>query len=327
MRGAFRASLLLVAACSTAARPAAPAAPPPAQAPRPDDLQVADRAFDAGQWDRAAAAYDAALRGGATALRVYVRRAELYRRAGDVGAGLLFLSDAIDQRGWRAPELFDQRVALLAAAGRDSDAWNLARRVIAMGGRTYESAYLLCHQTRPAIESCRDFLARRPPRFADRDAMPLAAVALDLLAHGKAARALDRFEDLERRFADDDVAERNAVNGLCAAHAALRQLDDAIAACTRAADETDDNASAYYNLAVTYLAAGDADQVLGPAERYAAAVGGGGKSASLFARLAQVDARQGRWIECVFAWLRAQAPNLPPAPPPESIPAGDPATP
>jgi len=297
----------LLTACTPPAAPPAPVANPAPPAPGADSVRAGDRAFDAGLWPRAAAEYDEALRVGATELRIYVRRAELYRRAGELDAGLQFLSDAIDARGWHAPELYDQRVALLAAAGRSDDAHELADRVVGMNGKTYEADYLLCHQAKPDLERCRAFLRRRPERDAGGDAMPLAAVALDLLANGKAAEALPRFEDLQRRFPDDDIAQRNAANGLCAAHAALGQTDEAIAACRRAADETDDNASAYYNLAVTYLAAGDVDSARGPAQRYAVAVNGGGKASRLFLRIATFDAHEGRWIEGVFAWLRAQA--------------------
>lgn len=297
----------LLVACAPPPPPAAKPAPP---APWADNVRAGDRAFDAGQWPRAAAAYDAALQQGASALRIYVRRAELYRRTGDLDAGLQFLVNAIDIRGWHAPQLYDQRIALLAAAGRDDDAQKLADRVAAMKGDLYEADYMLCHRAQPDIARCADFLRLRPEREAGRDSMPLAAVALELLAKGKAAEALARFEELQRRFPDDDIAQRNAVNGLCAAHAALGQTEEAIAACKRAADETDDNAAAYYNLAATYLAAGDVDSALVPVDRYAAAVSGGGKTRRLFLQIATLDARRGRWIQCVFAWLRAQAPEL-----------------
>ncbi len=305
----------LLAACEPPPPPAAKPAPP---APWADSVRDGDRAFEAGQWPQAAAAYDVALQRGASALRIYARRAELYRRTGDVDAGLRFLANAIDFRGWHSPELYDQRVALLVAAGRDDDARRLADQVVAMNADTYEADYVRCHRAQPDLDRCATFLRRRPERDAGRDAMPLAAVALHLLASGKAADALERFEDLERRFPDDDIAQRNAVNGLCAAHAALGQTEEAIAACRRAADETDDNAAAYYNLAATYLAAGDVDSALVPADRYASAVDGGGKARRLYLQIAALDARRGRWIECAFAWLRAQDPALAgesPAPP------------
>jgi tetratricopeptide (TPR) repeat protein len=227
------------------------------------DLEEGERAFDRGQLERAARAYDRAIREypGQVPAGAYGKRAAIYILGRDYAAGLRFIEQVAALRHPDAPAVLEQKALILWALGRRAPAIAVAEKVAAARPETFAVQQLIGRyysQSKPdrAIKALTTYFAHRPRDLAGDDALPRLRLGFAHLATGDPAGATRQFELVLSRFRGDRIARVNATNGLCAAHAAASRYDAAIAVCSRITArpaDVDARGSVWYNLARAYL--------------------------------------------------------------------------
>ena len=242
-----------------------------------DDLAEGDRYFEDGDWRRASAAYDRAIRKFPTQVpaEAYGKRAAIYIIQKDYPGGLTFLREVAKRRWPDAPEVLEQEALILWQTGNKTDAVAVAEKVVAKKPGTFTNQQLIGEfyagrnhdKTAAAYEA---YLANRPGELEGGDVLPRVrlgfayiAQARDAIRDGKDnnanalyAQAVTQFETVERKHGKKPNARVNADNGLCAAYTGLARHDQAITVCERIIKDPkriDANSSVWFNLGSAYL--------------------------------------------------------------------------
>ena len=268
---------MLLALTGTATVAATAIHPARAVAAVEDDLRDGDKYFDAGDWHKAAAAYDRAIAKapGQVSAEAYGKRAAVFIILKDYKGGLDFLATA-KTRFPKAPEVLEQEALILWETDRKDEAIKVADDVVAARPQTFTNQKLIGEyyasrdpaRTAKAYES---YLKNRPAELEPGDVLPRIRLGFAYLAIARIAiadddepgaqrqfaRAADQFETVQRKFAKRPNAEVNADNGLCAALTGLGRFDQAVTVCERVVADPariDPSGSVWYNLATAYLA-------------------------------------------------------------------------
>lgn len=243
-----------------------------------DDLREGDRYFEEGEWKKAAAAYDRAIRQypRQVAAEAYAKRATIYIILKDYKAGLAFVNDTAKTVHANVPEVLEQEALLLWELGQRDRAVEVAEKVVAARPRAFTNQKLIGEyyagkspgKTTVAYQA---YLANRPSDLESSDVLPRVRLGFGYLAMAREAiatrepdnakdlygKAAAQFEIVQSKHSRRPHAEVNAANGLCAAYTGLGRFDQAIAICERITQDPrriDSSGSVWYNLATAYLA-------------------------------------------------------------------------
>ncbi|MEZ4360496.1 MAG: tetratricopeptide repeat protein [Kofleriaceae bacterium] len=271
-RGAGRALMLSVVTlllCMSASRVLAQAE---------DDLREGDRYFEEGEWRKAAAAYDRAIRQfpRQVAAEAYAKRATIYIILKDFKGGLAFVDDTAKTVHPNAPEVLEQEALILWELGQKERSVQVAEKVVADKPKAFTNQKLIgefysgknATKTAAAYQA---YLSNRPADLEAGDVLPRVRLGFALISKAREALALsdgdkanetygkaaEQFEIVQAKHSRRPNAEVNAANGLCAAYTGLGRFDQAIAICERITQDPrkiDSNGSVWYNLATSYLA-------------------------------------------------------------------------
>jgi tetratricopeptide (TPR) repeat protein len=247
-----------------------------AEADFQDDLREGDKYFDQEEWKRAAAAYDRAIESapGQVAAEAYGQRAAIFAIVKDYKGGLSFISTA-KTRYPNAPEILAQEAVMLWQTERKEEAVKIAEQVVKTRPQTFLNQAMIGEyyaardpvKTATAYEA---YFASRPSGLEKNDVLPRIRLGFAYISNGRSvladgdearakqlySKATEQFEIVQRKHAKRPYAS-NADNGLCATYAGLNRWDQAISVCERLIQDPkkiDGQASAWYNLALAYLA-------------------------------------------------------------------------
>ncbi len=276
MRAPMRNSILALALAAVAVAVAAGAGA--AAADVTDDLKEGDRYYDDGEWKKAAAAYDAAIRAAPTQVRpeAYGKRAGIFIIQSDYKGGLEFVRKVAKVAHPDAPEVLEQEALLMWVTGDKPGAITVAEKAVAKKPSLFSIQGLIgeFYFNRDAVRTINAYeayLASRPAERESKDVLPRVRLGFSYLARGRTAvrdgkgpaaiqdyeRAVKEFEVVTRKHAKAQYAQPNADIGLCAAFTGLGKFDQAIAVCERLQGNpknVDSNGSVYFNLGAAYLA-------------------------------------------------------------------------
>ena len=249
----------------------------PAHAAVEDDLRDGDRFFEAGEWARAAAAYDRAIAKspGQVSPEAYGKRAAIFIILKDYKGGLAFIARA-KQRLPNVPEVLEQEALMLWETGRREDAIATAERVVALNPAAFTNQKLIgewyaTRDPKKTIAAYEAYLANRPSDLEQGDVLPrlqlgfaYLTAARDAIVAGNEqsaeeqfAKAAAQFETVQRRLSKRPHALVNSDNGLCAAYTGMNRFDQAVTVCERVVGDPrriDAMGSAWFNLGTAYLA-------------------------------------------------------------------------
>jgi lipopolysaccharide biosynthesis regulator YciM len=242
-----------------------------------DDLRDGDKFFDAGDWRRAAGAYDRAIAKspGQVAAEAYGKRAAIYIILKDYAGGLDFVEKA-KTRYPSAPEILEQEALMLWETGRKDDAVAVAEKVVKSKPAAFTNQKLIgeYYATRDPVKTAAAFegyLAHRPSELEGGDVLPRVRLGFAYLTNARAsladgddkvaqatyAKAAEQFEVVSRKLGKKPNATVNAENGLCAAYTGLGRWDQAINICEHVVQDPrriDATGSVWFNLSKAYLA-------------------------------------------------------------------------
>jgi Flp pilus assembly protein TadD len=242
-----------------------------------DDLRDGDRFFEAGDWPKAAAAYDRAIAKGPNQVsaEAYSKRAAIYIILKDYKGGLAFIERA-KARYANAPEILEQEALILWETEKRDDAIKIAEKVVAAKPQAFSNQKLIgeYYATRDAVKTVtayEAYLANRPADLESGDVLPrirlgfayLATARMALAdgdeqrAQGYYAKAADQFDIVQRKHGKRPNAQTNADNGLCAAYTGMGRFDQAVTVCERVIGDPkriDATGSVWFNLGTAYLA-------------------------------------------------------------------------
>jgi tetratricopeptide (TPR) repeat protein len=243
-----------------------------------DDLREGDRYFEEGDWKRAAAAFDRAIRKYPTQVpaTAFGKRAAIYIINKDYPGGLTFLRDVAKKRWPDAPEVLEQEALILWQVGNKTDAVAVAEKVVEKKPGAFTNQNLIgefyagkdADKTAKAYEA---YLANRPNDLEQGDVLPRIRLGFAYLSQARGAiknnqgddaaalyaKAAGQLETVEKKFGKKANAAVNADNGLCAAYTGMRKHDQAITVCERIIQDPrkiDPNGSVWFNLGTAYLA-------------------------------------------------------------------------
>jgi tetratricopeptide (TPR) repeat protein len=243
-----------------------------------DDLREGDRYFEEGEWRKAAAAYDRAIRQypRQVAVEAYAKRATIFIILKDYKAGLTFVDATAKPVHPNAPEVLEQEALLLWELGQREKAVGVAETVVASRPKAFTNQKLIGEyyagknptKTATAYQA---YLSNRPTDLEAGDVLPRVRLGFSLLSIAREAIAADdsgmandlyskaaaQFEIVQAKHSRRQNAEVNAANGLCAAYTGMGRFDQAIAICERVTQDprrVDSNGSVWYNLATAQLA-------------------------------------------------------------------------
>jgi tetratricopeptide (TPR) repeat protein len=244
-----------------------------------DDLKEGDRYFEEGEFRRAAAAYDNAIRKfpGQVQPEAYGKRAAIFLILKQYDPGLQFIRQKALVQHPGAPEIREQEALILWAMGSKADAIKIAEEVAQKRPSTFSVQGLIGEfyanrdpeKTLVAYEA---YLANRPSELEKGDVLPRARLGIAYLARARRVALVDRkpaeaqklygkaaeqFEILQRKHSKRQHAAVNAENGLCATYTAMEKFDQAITVCERIITDPrriDANGSVWFNLGTSYLA-------------------------------------------------------------------------
>ncbi len=238
-------------------------APREAAAQVEDDLREGDRHFEDGEWRKAGAAYDRAIKKYPSQVTpgAYAKRAAIFINLKDLEGGLKFLREVARKTHPDAAELLEQEAVILWQLGRKGDAIPVAEKAVAAKDSSYAAQLLLgeyyaARDAAKTIKAYKAYLAHRPAELEANDVLPRARLGFALLSQGDYKGAEEQFDTLQRKHSKRRHALVNAENGLCAAYTGLGKYDQAITVCEKIVRDprrVDANASAWFNLARAYV--------------------------------------------------------------------------
>ena len=252
-----------------------------------DEIADADRHFEQGDYDKAAAIYGRVIEehGSAAGCGVYGKRVAVHSLKKQYGDGLAFARKA-PERCRRSLEVREQEALLLWALGRRDEAAKVAEQVVQQQPTTFSNQkllgeYLSERQPDRALLAYRAYLRHRPAELAKSDATPrimLAFAGLSVAAREPDRRdpllreARKQLELVEQRFAASQEAHLNAQAGLCAVYTAQSQWGPAVTMCERVRKTGRGRApiSNLYNLSLAHLNSRRPEQARSSALEYVA---------------------------------------------------------
>jgi tetratricopeptide (TPR) repeat protein len=297
-----------------------------------DDLRDGDKYFDAGDWKRAASAYDRAIAKapGQVSPEAYGKRAAIFIIQKDIAGGIAFVARA-KSRYPNAPEILEQEALLLWETDQQERAVAVAGRVVRARPAAFTNQKLLgeYYATRDPVKTAAAFeayLAHRPDELAGGDVLPRIRLGFAYLASARAVlggadqrraedlygKAVEQFDYVRRKLGKKPNALVNAENGLCAAYTGLGQWDQAISTCERIAatpKRIDASGSVWFNLAKAYLARKQTAKARSAANQFARKRKG---EARAFMLVGDTYFADRQWQPALDQYLRAEkalAPN------------------
>jgi lipopolysaccharide biosynthesis regulator YciM len=240
-----------------------------------DDLSEGDRYFEEGEWRKAAASYDAAIRKfpGQVSPEAYGKRAAIFIIVKDLKGGLTFIREIANKQHPGAPEIGEQEALILWELGEKPAAIDIAERVTKAKPSVWSNQRLIgeYYSTRDPAKTAgayEAYLSNRPSEQERADVLPRIRLGFAYLALARTTRdpkavtgfydrAVTQFETVSRKHGKQPHAQVNADNGLCASYAGQKKFDRAITVCERIIQDPrriDANGSVWFNLGVAYLA-------------------------------------------------------------------------
>ena len=250
----------------------------PAAADVADDLRAADRYYEDGDYKKAAAAYDGAIRRypGQVQPEAYAKRATIFVIQKELEDGLTFIREKAKKQHPNAPEVLEQEAVILWGLGKKGDAIPIAEQAVAKKSSAFAAQLLIgdyysAREPAKTAAAYEAYLQYRPGDQEKKDVMPRIKLGHAYLALGNTAffdgrrtdgrtayqSAKKQFEILKKKHGKAAHATLNADIGLCAAYTGLGEHDRAITVCetvVRNPKDVDRNGSAWYNLGKAYLA-------------------------------------------------------------------------
>ena len=242
-----------------------------------DDLRDGDKAFDEGDWKKAATAYDHAISKapGQVAAEAYGKRAAIFIILKDYKGGLDFVAKA-KTRFPSSPEIMEQEALLLWGTDKRDDAIAIAEKVVKAKPQSFSNQQIIgeYYSTRDPVKTAAAFeayLAHRPTELESGDVLPRIRLGFAYLASARTVlgdgdevhaqqlytKAVDQFEYVQRKLGKKPNAQVNSDNGLCAGYSGLGKWDQAVTVCERIVQnpkQIDATGSVWFNLATAYLA-------------------------------------------------------------------------
>ena len=242
-----------------------------------DDLRDGDKYFEAGDWARAATAFDRAIgkAPGQVPAVAYGKRAAIYIILKDFKAALELIARA-KLRYPGAPEVLEQEALILWQSDRKDDAIKVAEEVVAAKPQAFTNQkligeYYATRDPKKTATAYEAYLANRPSELEAGDLLPRIRLGLvdlamartavgdgdDKAAQARYAKAVEQFDVVQRKFGKKATAQVNADNGLCAGYTGMGHFDQAVTVCERVVQEPkhiDSTGSAWFNLGTAYLA-------------------------------------------------------------------------
>lgn len=243
-----------------------------------EDLREGDKYYEDGDWKRAAAAYDAAIRSGPSQVsaEAYGKRIGIFIILKDYKGGLDFIRRVAKPQHPDAPEILEQEALLLWATNDKPGAIAVAEKAVAKKPSLFSNQqligeYYFNRDAAKTIAAYEAYLASRPAERESRDVLPRIRLGFSYLERGRKSvrggkdedaaadytRAIKEFEVVARKHGKEQYAQPNADIGLCAAYTGQSKFDQAIAVCERLQSNPkniDSNGSVHFNLGRAYLA-------------------------------------------------------------------------
>ncbi len=245
-------------------------------------LQEADRAYEAGDYQRAASNFDRAIRAQPKDVpaAAYAKRASIFLFSKSYDEGLRWIDD-VARKSWPDDDLVLEQKAVIEwrVDGKKKDAVALAEKVTARRPASYTLQSLLgdyyyqlgAGSADKTVAHYEAYLRSRPSDLAAQDALIRVKLGFSLLN-------LNRFTDAEKqldeasRSSDANLAA-NARKGLCAAYVGASNWDRAITLCERVLDEKRalrGDPSPQYNAGLAYLNRDRLDEAMRSADAFIA---------------------------------------------------------
>jgi tetratricopeptide (TPR) repeat protein len=249
-------------------------------------LAEADKAFEADDYDKAAAYYDRAISSepkGVTPA-AYGKRAKIFYFRGlkdpeQLGAGIAWIEGTAEKVYPGDAAILEPKALILAQSGKQAEAVKLAERVVAkapeyyllqriVGDFYYQAGEASADKTTAAYKA---YLAKRPSELEAADGVIRLKLGFTLLHVSRFSDAEEQFTAAERKFKGDARIVANARKGLCAAYSGMGNFDRAITMCEQVIREKKalrGDASPYFNIGQAYLAKGQYANALSAANQY-----------------------------------------------------------
>jgi tetratricopeptide (TPR) repeat protein len=228
------------------------------------ELREGDRAFEAGKLQKAARAYDRAIRKAPRRVpaEAYGKRAAVFLLLKQYEEGLSFITQRAQLYHPREPAVLEQKALLYWALGSKPDAIRIAEKVVRAAPTAYSNQKLIGQfyagrEPDKAVAAFESYLRYRPDELVADDVLPRLRLGFAYLALERAADAENQFNIVIDEHEKSPHAQTNARNGLCATYVARKAYDRAIRLCETIVSEpknVDPSGSAWYNLGRAYLA-------------------------------------------------------------------------
>lgn len=245
-------------------------------------LQEADRAYDTGDYERAASNFDRAIRAQPKDVpaAAYAKRASLFLFAKKYDEGLRFIEDVAEKIWPDDDTILEQKAVMLSRQGaHKKEAVALAERVVdrrpsaytlqsLLGDYNYQLGAPAADKTVARYEA---YLKFRPSDLAGQDSLVRVKLGFSYLYLGRFADAEKQLDEAART--GDPILAANARKGLCAAYAGGGNWDRAITLCERVLDEKKalrGDPSPQYNAGLAYLNRDRLDEAMKSADAYIA---------------------------------------------------------
>ncbi len=263
----------------------------PAHAQVREELGDGDKAYENGDWKKAAQAYDNAIRKypKQVSAEAYAKRASIFlilsgkaRNEGKddladalLEEGLKFLSQKAEPVHGKAPEILEQKALMLWGLKSKPDAVKLAEEVVKAKPASFASQRLIgefyaAREPKKAIDALEAYFQHRPSDLAKtQDVLPRIHLGFAYLSVARSLRrtapdkakdlakkAIDQFDILLVKHKQERHAEVNANNGLCAAYTFIGEYNRAITVCEKIIQNPariDRAGSVFFNLGEAYL--------------------------------------------------------------------------
>lgn len=255
-----------------------------------DELQDADKAFDAGDLKKAARKYDDAIKKypSQVSAEAYGKRAFVYFLAKDYANGLKFVTQKAEVQYPGSPDVLEPKALILWAMGSKPDAIRIAEEVVGKRPEKFSNQALIGEfyagrEPEKAATAYEKYFEHRPESLESGDVLPRIRLGFSYL--GRAQRTKDdagatltgeakesvldalgraekQFDILLRKHRKRTHAEVNANNGLCATYTWMGELDGgkssdrAITVCEQIIQNPrniDKRGSVWLNLGIAYL--------------------------------------------------------------------------
>jgi tetratricopeptide (TPR) repeat protein len=280
-------------------------------------LDQADRYYDAGDYDRAADAYDRAIGGQPKTVpaSAFAKRASIYLFRKQYDQGLAWIARVAEPVWPDDDAILEQKAVMLSRMpDRQRDSVALAERVvkrrpaqvtlqILLGDHYFAQGSGAADKTVGHYEA---YLKNRPPDLSGKDGLVHVKLGFSYLYLARYPDAERQFDDAVRSFAQDSNIGANARKGLCAAYAGEKNWDKALTLCERVIKDRKamrGDPSPHYNAGLAYLNRDRLEEALKSADIYLQAKP---KEAKGYLLRGEVYFRQNRFAEAEAQYNTAE---------------------